>query len=284
MSDPGADRPAQPQWPGMPPVQGLGAELSLAAQDVLYPGAAATLVDAVDSAERGERPWPRRSSWGLGDVGYGLLIWFILNIAASMVAVGMATAGEGTPPAAILVALAASWLSFIGWPIVVARWRGNGPVIDFGLRWRWSDLGWGVVYGIASLIVAIVLAVLTQAVAGEFESSAGDMAKNFAHNLVFLAILAVGAGLMAPIAEEIFFRGLTFSAFAKRRLPPLVAVVASAAVFAVIHLEPVRFLLLFGVGIVFGLARWHTGSTVTAIYAHMINNIPGAIAIALMGV
>ena len=53
--------------------------------------------------------------------------------------------------------------------------------------------------------------------------------------------------------------------------------IISAVVFSVFHLEPVRMILLLGIGLVLGFARWHTGSVTTTIVAHMMNNLPGAL-------
>ena len=36
-------------------------------------------------------------------------------------------------------------------------------------------------------------------------------------------------------------------------------------------------ILLLGIGLVLGFARWHTGSVTTTIVAHMMNNLPGAL-------
>ena len=49
----------------------------------------------------------------------------------------------------------------------------------------------------------------------------------------------------------------------------------SAALFAAMHLEPIRFALLFAIGLILGAARIHRNNTSTAIVAHMTNNLPG---------
>jgi membrane protease YdiL (CAAX protease family) len=57
------------------------------------------------------------------------------------------------------------------------------------------------------------------------------------------------------------------------------AVVITAALFAAMHLEPIRFALLFAIGLILGWARVHRNNTTTAIVAHMTNNLPGAVGI-----
>ena len=44
-------------------------------------------------------------------------------------------------------------------------------------------------------------------------------------------------------------------------------------------LDPLRFALLFAIGLILGWARVHRNNTTTSIVAHMTNNMPGAIGI-----
>ena len=62
----------------------------------------------------------------------------------------------------------------------------------------------------------------------------------------------------------------------------VLSIAIPALVFSLMHFEPKRILLLFGVGCVFGLARWQSKSLTTAVVAHMMNNLPGAIGIFLL--
>jgi len=61
-------------------------------------------------------------------------------------------------------------------------------------------------------------------------------------------------------------------ALAKRGLSPWWATVISAAAFAALHLQPVRFILLFGTGLVLGYLRQRTGRLGPPIIAHAVNN------------
>jgi membrane protease YdiL (CAAX protease family) len=87
----------------------------------------------------------------------------------------------------------------------------------------------------------------------------------------------------APIAEELTFRGLLWSGLAKRGVRPWVAVLVSAAAFALIHFEPERLFVLLVIGSVLGAVRWITGSVGACIVAHAVNNAPGAIGILALG-
>lgn len=85
-----------------------------------------------------------------------------------------------------------------------------------------------------------------------------------------LQTLAV-LGLLAPVAEELVFRGLLYGWLAGR-WSNLVAFVLSSLAFAAAHTEPLHILLVLPLGFWFGWLRWRTGSLVPTIVAHIINN------------
>lgn len=96
-----------------------------------------------------------------------------------------------------------------------------------------------------------------------------------------LQTLAV-LGFLAPLAEELVFRGLLYGWLAGR-WSNLVAFVVSSLAFAAAHAEPVHILLVLPLGFWFGWLRWRTGSLVPTIVAHMINNTIAVAAAAFLG-
>lgn len=85
-----------------------------------------------------------------------------------------------------------------------------------------------------------------------------------------LRTLAV-LGLLAPVAEELVFRGLLYGWLAGR-WNNLVAFIISSLAFAAAHAEPLHILMVLPLGFWFGWLRWRTGSLVPTIVAHIINN------------
>jgi membrane protease YdiL (CAAX protease family) len=83
--------------------------------------------------------------------------------------------------------------------------------------------------------------------------------------------VALVAALVAPVCEEIAFRGYLQSALGTR-LRPALAVAGSTVLFSVIHLDPVRLPSLLVLGGVFGWLTWRAGSVLPAIAAHAANN------------
>jgi len=259
-----------PQYPGMPPVQSASEPVS----ELLYPAAPITLREAVAQEQAGTwtKPPLRGYNWWFGDAGLMILLWLFLAVFT----VGIIGVPE-SDSWLIIVAQLVPWLALAGFPIALSILIGNGPRIDLGLRFKWSDIGWGLLYGAASLFVAITIGFITTQVAGDFNSAAGEVGEALKSNPAVLIVFALLIAFGAPIVEEIAFRGLVFNSLAKFNMWPLMTVFISAFIFASFHFELVRFALLFGIGMVLGLARWHTGSTTTAIVAHMCNNIPGAL-------
>ena len=92
-------------------------------------------------------------------------------------------------------------------------------------------------------------------------------------------------GGLAPIAEELVFRGLvygwieglwTWAAGRWVSLPghwaSIVAWLASSLLFAAAHYEPAHIILVLPLGLLFGWLRWRTHSLVPSLVAHMVNN------------
>lgn len=73
--------------------------------------------------------------------------------------------------------------------------------------------------------------------------------------------------LVAPVAEEIFFRGVVFNAW-EREHGPWVAVVGSAALFAVIHTSLFALVPIFALGVALALVYRRTRSLVATMAMH----------------
>jgi len=86
-----------------------------------------------------------------------------------------------------------------------------------------------------------------------------------------LLMLFAAAVVTAAICEEFLFRGLILGLLA-RRAGWLSAIVWSAALFAIYHLNPVVLLPVTLVGLYLGLLVWRSGSLYPAIAAHALNN------------
>jgi membrane protease YdiL (CAAX protease family) len=77
--------------------------------------------------------------------------------------------------------------------------------------------------------------------------------------------------VVAPIIEELIFRGLILQGF-RRNYNGFVAVVMSALLFALFHLNPWQFPATFVLGLILGWLMLRTNNILLAILGHSINN------------
>ena len=97
----------------------------------------------------------------------------------------------------------------------------------------------------------------------------------FGASFVPLSVMSV---VLAPIMEEWLFRGVVFRAISEggrwggSRAGVVVAVVASAALFALAHAEVVQFAGLFLLGLVLATLLWRTKRLVPSVMTHMSFN------------
>ena len=92
--------------------------------------------------------------------------------------------------------------------------------------------------------------------------------------LVVAALRVLGIVILAPISEELIFRGLFYRYFSHTRLGVPFTVVLLAAGWTVLHNSylPNPVAVVFFAGLMLGAARWRTKSLYISIAMHMIFN------------
>jgi membrane protease YdiL (CAAX protease family) len=85
-------------------------------------------------------------------------------------------------------------------------------------------------------------------------------------------ILILSAAVVAPIYEEIIFRGILLKGMSKK-INPNIALVISALLFALVHMNIPQGINAFLLGLVVGFIYLTTESIYLSIFAHFINNI-----------
>lgn len=216
----------------------------------------------------------RAPRWGIPDAIIPLLGFVIISVV-----VAVAAESIGLPlPWLLLLGITLPWVALAGWPLLTTAFQGNGPRIDLGLRLTWSDVGWGIIGGVAALMAGGAIALALTAVFGDFTSAAADVGEELRDEGPYLAVVAFAlcVAIGAPIAEEIAFRGMAYNALAKRGLNTAWVIALTTVAFSLFHLEPVRAPILLASGLVLGVLRWRTRSLGAPIVAHAVNNLPGA--------
>lgn len=100
----------------------------------------------------------------------------------------------------------------------------------------------------------------------------------------FLPLLWIAVVIVAPLWEEIVFRGFGFRGFRSSRLGVIGAIVLPALFWTSLHLQYDAYDLafVFTLGLFFGFARERTGSVTVAILLHVLNNLIATVQMGLL--
>lgn len=244
--------------------------------------------DDLHPIEPSERATPSSgpTSWGAGEAVVAYLFGFLGS--AILITPLLAIFGASSTVnsvANIVVAVAT-----LGVLVLWLRIRHPGALAAIGLRSArpLRDLRDGIVFGlllypavafVAASIVQTMIRVATGAEASAPQQVPSDLTP------VGIAVVIAYAVLVAPFAEEFFFRGLLFGALASR-YGFAAGALGSAVLFGLIHFVPGPWpdtLLLISVMVPtgFGLAwiRARRGSLYASIGAHLAFNVIGLVLI-----
>lgn len=97
-----------------------------------------------------------------------------------------------------------------------------------------------------------------------------------------LALVIMVVVLLAPVFEEIFFRGLFYSAL-RRRLRPRTAIVVNGIIFGALHFQPPFTISLVLVGMVLAYLYEKTDSLLAPMAAHSLYNLAVILASLFIG-
>ena len=99
----------------------------------------------------------------------------------------------------------------------------------------------------------------------------------------FKPILWFGFIILAPISEEIFFRGFFFKGVECSKLGRIGAVIITALAWAALHTQCDFFGVvdIFVGGLLLGLARWKSKSVYVPIGMHIVANLVATIGVAV---
>ena len=157
-----------------------------------------------------------------------------------------------------------------------------GLVLGSVLLWGqgWASIGLdperlpnGLKKGMAWSAACAVVVLLAFGVLHVLEVKLSDLIRpQFLHPQTNVVLYFVVAGLIAPIAEELFFRGLIYGFF--RQWGIVVAILASTVFFVLAH--PLKAGLpvaqIIG-GLLFAAAYEHAGSLAAPVFVHVSGNL-----------
>ena len=222
---------------------------------------------------------PPAHRWGLGAYVSVEAVFLLASVAVAAVLGDRLTSSAG----ALAIALVVPTVLAAGTALLITWARGNGPAVDLGLQWSRRDVGLGLAFGFGGLVVTIPASILYLAIAGSDTTSAvGEEFNGVRSGPVLAAVVFVIVVLVAPLCEEIVYRGLLWGAVERLGAHRWWALGITTVVFALAHFELTRTPLLFVVAIPIALARLYSGRLVASVVAHGVNNLLPAVSLVLM--
>ena len=202
----------------------------------------------------------------------GLGVTLLLGGIIAAFAIALGGSPDGSPLRTALATLAQA-VAFVGTAVFLAGRVGTPIPADFGLRTI------PIRRAVGATALAVVAFYLLSAVYAAIVRPSGEQdvleALGADEGTAYLALTAVVVLVVAPVAEEIFFRGFVYRALRNRFSTPVSAGIVGV-VFGSIHYSGPDTLTLLPVlallGVTFCLLYEWSGSLYPAIALHGINN------------
>jgi len=212
--------------------------------------------------------------WGPAAGVQVVIALLVLQVALSLAAAGIhprGTLGQVVLAEAIyllaalggLVALASLGLG-LREILVAAGWRAPG----------WAKQAWRGLGGLAVALPVVAVAALANRFLLPEQPPSSPIIVLLArmHNPWALGLLFVLVIGIAPVVEEMVFRGILYGGL-RQRWPLWPAALASGLIFALVHIQPVALLPLFVLGVALALLYERSGgSLVPPVVAHALFN------------
>lgn len=212
-------------------------------------------------------PWTAAAAFAVG-IALTLMGVIVVGIVGTIFGASF----DDPPPAVNIIATVVQDGAFVGAAVLMASRSGRVLPAQFGFvrtRIRLA-LGW-------MTAAFVAYAVLGQLWAQLIDTSKTDKLPDSLgadESVVALVAVCVLVTVVAPLAEEVFFRGYFFGALRNWR-GPWPAAILTGLVFGGVHAgsADVVFLVPLAVlGFLLCVVRWQTGSLLPCIALHAINN------------
>jgi membrane protease YdiL (CAAX protease family) len=215
--------------------------------------------------------WP---AWApFGALFVGVAIAFVGATVVYLVAMATGWRGHGQTPAMTIAATAIQDVGFVvGVVGIAAATAGRPSAAQLGLRRirLVRALGWVVATYLAFQAFAVLYGLVVHTTQKqEILSELGA-----ARSSTYLVLSAVLVCVLAPIAEELLFRGFFFAAL-RRAMPTLAAAAVTGVVFGLVHVIGTPFALiapLAALGFALCLLYLKTRSLIPCMVLHSLNN------------
>ena len=223
---------------------------------------------------------PPRKKWS---IVLGILLYLVGQFSASLfllpplIRAGIISSREALDMASGIITTGTLWLlniaNIVSIALIVAVVLGfyKEKLSSLGLTTK--KIPKALLYGVVGFVVAFIVAgIVGYPIQQQFGVDPTQEALSQTAAVPgLLPIVFLSGVVIAPIAEEIVFRGYLYKAF-RDRFKPSYAIILSAALFSAIHLELLAAAPLFVIGIVLAYVYEKTGNLMAPITLHVLNN------------
>ena len=221
--------------------------------------------------------------WNIGDAGFVLGIWFVVTVIIGGVLLQVL---EGltseTDAQAVVLPITAIALVLVVVVYVAVRYPGAARRLLGPARPSWTALGIGIVAGgVAWAALTLGFGTLLELIARALQAELPQVQETYqkiAQDQTAAPLLVIGSVVAAPIAEELFYRGLLFSALRKRfDLWPAMGL--SGLVFGLTHVQAsiegylLVLLIIMPLGMFLAFLYDRTRTLLVPITAHAVFNL-----------
>lgn len=204
-------------------------------------------------------PWsPQDVFWALVMAIFWVLLFVIIG--------GVGSRWGWSIDSGVLILFGTAILLIPIWYFTIYKYKANWA--DLGLRgFRPAAVGIGCGLMVASLLFNLVYATILALFDLQIQPDIDAMFNNTRYPpLLFLA-----GAVVAPLIEEMFFRGFVFPGL-RNKWGWQAAAVVSAALFATAHIIPTSIPPIFILGLIFAFLYHISGSIWPSVFMHMLTN------------
>jgi membrane protease YdiL (CAAX protease family) len=208
---------------------------------------------------------PASVPWSVRDVVFGLgflvVWWLVFGFSVGILQLAQINIDPG-----VLVGLAEMLLLLPVWWFAIRKYHVGWDTV--GLRdFRTQALGVGCGLMIASSLFNVVYS----AIISQFGLESNQNLAPLLAGLDTPVWLLISGVVVAPVVEEIFFRGFVYAGL-RQRFDWKTAAVLSAFLFALVHLQPAMIPPIFILGLIFAYLYHRSQSIWPAIIMHVSTN------------
>lgn len=197
------------------------------------------------------------------------VVWLLGAMGSNLEAEVSSSVGRAVLSTAVYVVALA--LTF-GVPFLVKRRTVSAELLGLTRLPSWTDIGLSpLAYVVYILVASLVIQAITQAVPGFQPDQVQDVGFSMIGQRYELLAAFITIVIIAPIAEEVLFRGYLYGKLLQR-VPVWAAMLATSVLFGIVHMQWNVGVDVFVLSMFLCALRSLTGSIWAGVLVHMIKN------------